>query len=629
MKMTKEQMAVVESDAAMRMLNCGSGCGKTAVLGSCALKEQDRLGGNGRVVVFSLTNYAADKIYKTIQSHARDRELLRQIGVRTPDPGIECSTIHGFCLRRRRISKHGVVEKDAAEQDLLLEILQSKGLVDEHSMKTILKMYRCRQIPPAESLTDFYDLVPRDEVKGILAEMNRLKKEQGLVTFNDILVRFLKMLDKPHFLKRIQRECPVLIVDEFQDLNTVAWRILKKLASTSACARIIVAGDDAQTAFAYADASFKRFKQFRQAFSDHQEFRLTINQRSTQQIQDVSDALVRQSRYSSRKTVVANRIGDKPGFYCNCSSQAIHEHIIEEIRGFAEDGIPLDQMAVFYRFNADAFGFRRCLSKNHIPYMVFGDKSSRKGPFVRLLLAMVQIITNDQPSGAAWMEVLRNVEGLGEKQAEKVFAWLKHKQSNDFQYPRQLKFTAPLERTLRFLHDTKDNVGSPLDKLFALVDFIRSMPKVNKTVKDHILPTMAKIVHDYGLKDLPDKFNDPSYPLCFPPQTNPPYPKTYLTLSTIHRIKGGEYEVVFYLGTNDETYEDHGNFSTPKDRELELQLMNIAVTRARTHLQMYFPVDWKVVKKGGHASNPWTFFNGLHKEIFQTPEGPNHEEEQS
>ena len=134
------------------------------------------------------------------------------------------------------------------------------------------------------------------------------------------------------------------------------------------------------------------------------------------------------------------------------------------------------------------------------------------------------------------------------------------------------------------------------------------MPKVNKSVNDHIKPTFLNLAHESSnLSQIIRKYTDLSYPLYYPHTINPPFPKHYLNLSSIHRCKGGEFDTVIYWGTDDEFYKGHGLFNDPDKKEGELQTMNVAVTRACQELHLLFPIDMQTWRLDEDASNPWKF----------------------
>jgi superfamily I DNA/RNA helicase len=143
------------------------------------------------------------------------------------------------------------------------------------------------------------------------------------------------------------------------------------------------------------------------------------------------------------------------------------------------------------------------------------------------------------------------------------------------------------------------------------------MPKVNNTIRSHQLATIIKLVHDSrSLFGVIDKYFDRSYPLYYPGEDGPPYPDSYVTLSTIHQSKGSGFDTVFLLGTINLMFEKHGCFASPKKREEELLDMNVAVTRARHELHLLFPIDEQTWAHSKDDPNPWTFIRKANGKLY-------------
>ena len=144
------------------------------------------------------------------------------------------------------------------------------------------------------------------------------------------------------------------------------------------------------------------------------------------------------------------------------------------------------------------------------------------------------------------------------------------------------------------------------------------MSKVNKAVVDAELSTIFYLAHKFdSLSEVIRKYEDPSYPTYYPSgSTMPPFPNSYLTLSTIHKIKGSGYDYVFYLGTDDFTFKNRNLFKGI-NKQHELLLMNVACSRTKRKLVLLFPVDLKLWKSGRSFPNPWTFINKVPSKYYK------------
>ncbi len=147
---------------------------------------------------------------------------------------------------------------------------------------------------------------------------------------------------------------------------------------------------------------------------------------------------------------------------------------------------------------------------------------------------------------------------------------------------------------------------------------INNLPKVNKSRIDQELASLFYLANLFdSLKEAIDRYQDTSYPTCYPAGCQkPPLPGEYLTLSTVHRIKGSGFGTVFYLGTDDFLFRRNRCFSE-KNRLHEQLLMNVACSRAGRKLTLLFPIDSGDWKPGAKADNPWTIICNIPSEHYK------------
>lgn len=246
-------------------------------------------------------------------------------------------------------------------------------------------------------------------------------------------------------------------------------------------------------------------------------------------------------------------------------------------------------------------------------------------PIVRLIAGLNSIfqgIIDSDSNQSIWkepFEVLKYVEGIGKSNSEEITKWLRQERKTN-QYPKPLRFQGPL----RDLLDSLDRIAStkakskPPARLKAILELIRKLPKVNQTDISKELATLFRLAHQSrSLKEALDKYQDTSHPTCYPAgRPGPPFPDDYVTLSTIHKAKGGEFATVFYLGTDDYLYEKY-NYFKGKNLLHEILFMNVACSRAKQRLTLLFQIDKEQWESGKDAFNPWTIIRKVPKDQFK------------
>jgi len=636
--LTSEQKAVIHSGFKRIGVNAGPGTGKTTTLCCYALKQANRFFNDpsswvkkdAKILVVSLTNYAANNAEATAFRLIKDENIIQTIGpfydVVVLDK-IVFSTIHAFSYRMLKrynaVNRNLLVVMDnESNEELIQDIITYskptwKG--DETIMRTLLDINST--YIGDKDLKDMLDRKYPDYSKHskvilrILKRLDEFKQKENIITFDDMISGFYKLLHKGKIRNQIIRKYPVILVDEFQDTGKLQWAIIKKLIGPKS--RLLCAGDNGQTIFTWANASFYRFKHFQQRFPSAKMYTLTQNKRSTKQIMNLSNSLIAQSKAATKKVMKSNADGIKPMIFCKDNLEALLKFITHQINGLLNAGESLDNIAIIYRFYKDTHYLKEHLTKNGIPFRVFGDKSKRDRPIIKLIFSLIKIIESHVIQRDNWEPVLLKIEGVGHRRADEILKWLKDKDSRETMYPKKLKFTESLKDLLDFVYTMKKSTSPNRIKLEKIIKFVHGLPKVNRALTEHIQPTLFMLAHEAkNLSNIIGRYNDRSYPLYYPTVFEPPYPDHYLTLSTVHRIKGGEFGTVFYLGTNDVLFEEYGLFKNKKRIENELQLMNVAVTRACRNLHLLFPISSTIWKKAEKVSNPWIFFKRIDATIY-------------
>jgi DNA helicase-2/ATP-dependent DNA helicase PcrA len=571
--LTSDQKSIVNSRLKRNLVNAGPGSGKTTTLSFVALKQANRLIHNppswiddeAMVLFVSLTNAAASNARAATTRLIQDKNIIQGIGDGSFHNNIlnriTFSTIHSFSFKM--LKRYKVISR-------YIEVVESDGEIEN---------------------------------KG------------NIITFDDMILRFNKLLGKKRIRSEIIRKYPIIIVDEFQDTGGVQWQIIKKL--TGPKSYLLCAGDDGQTIFTWSGASFLRFREFQLHFSSAKMYPLTHNFRSTKQIMALSNGLMAQSLYTTKKEMKSDKEGNKPKIICNENLYELYDYIYTQIQKKQNDGITYNDIALIYGFYKDVHLLKEYLSEKGIPFKVYGDKSKRDRPIIKTISSLIKIIEFPFITKNNWEPMLLKIDGIGEKNKEKIIDWLKSKEAKDNIYPKRLRYTNSLKELLEFVNKMKQSDSPNWVKMKHIIDYIYKLPKTNKSLIEHIPPTLIKLAHESKtLSDAINKYNDRSYPFYYPGVFEPPYPDHYLTLSNVHRIKGGEFNIVFYLGTNDDLYEKHGLFKDKKKIENQLQLINVAITRARRESHMLFPINTVTWHKGGDVHNPWRFIRKVDKRIY-------------
>lgn len=419
-----------------------------------------------------------------------------------------------------------------------------------------------------------------------------------------LIERFISMLGNSNIQKKIAKEFPVVIIDELQDISDNQWTIIKLLIGNSNT--LVAVGDQAQTLYVFSGASFERFSQYAMEFPDCQLFTLSTNYRSTLEIVRLSYELINQSHYIKPKKVNAKSNGPIPKVICGSAHYQLLCYIIDKIFKYKKAGVSLNDIAILTRYRDHARGLRSQLSAKAISYKIIGEDNKRDSVLIRILFALFNIVEGEENSDD-WHKVLLRSDEIGKATFSKIMKWLPGRTCNTF--PRRLRFTDSLKDLLDFIQLMKESTSELPIVLEMIVNYVCRLEKVNDSKNNPELATLRMHAQSSSsLKEVVDKYNDSSFPRYYSNTIGTSFPQEYITVSTIHGIKGGEFPVVFVLGGDNDFFEKHKSFSDKESIEQELHATYVAVTRAMRDLHILFPVGISAWDKAQDGPNPIRFF---------------------
>jgi len=279
--------------------------------------------------------------------------------------------------------------------------------------------------------------------------------------------RFFKLLHNRKIREQIFRKYPVIIVDEFQDTGSLQWQVIKKMVGPKS--KLLCAGDDGQTIFTWAGASFYRFKHFIKRYPNCERPILKTNRRSTEPIVTLSNLLIAQSAFATKKEIEAEKEGNKVQIINNLNKLELYEYIIPQIERLVKEGIKYEDMAVLYRSYQDLQDFKEFLTESGIPFQIFGDKSKRDRPIIKIVFSLIKIIESSTIKDADWIPVLMFLDHVGKKRVGPIIEWLKTKKPEETVSPKPYQFTEHLQKLIEFVNALKNSTASNADRLSGII----------------------------------------------------------------------------------------------------------------------------------------------------------------
>lgn len=254
----------------------------------------------------------------------------------------------------------------------------------------------------------------------LYATYEELCQRQGLVDFSELLLRALEVLrDTPALLKHYQQRFTHLLVDEFQDTNSLQYAWLRLLRGTSGC--IMAVGDDDQSIYGWRGAKIENIQNFTQDFAGAQLLKLEQNYRSTSTILDAANALISNNTGRLGKSLwTEGTQGDPIRVYAGFNEQDEARFIVDIIAEQVRNGGLRSDCAVLYRSNAQSRALEEAFLRQGMPYRVYGGHRFYERMEIKNALAYLRLLVNRQDDAAFERVINTPTRGIGGTTVEKL-----------------------------------------------------------------------------------------------------------------------------------------------------------------------------------------------------------------
>ena len=448
------------------------------------------------------------------------------------------------------------------------------------------------------------------------------KRQRQLVDYDDLLVLLRRLVMEDEAIRRtISSLYRYILVDEYQDTNRLQADVVRHLASTHQ--NVMVVGDDAQSIYGFRGATFKNIMEFPSLFPGTTIYKLEENYRSTQPILNLANCIIEEAAEKYSKQLFTRKLdGPLPVLVQAAGENAQSRFIAQKILELREEGIPLDEMAVLFRSSFHSFDLEIVLSRAGLPFVKRGGMKFIDTAHVKDLLAHLRVVANPLDT-VSWHRALMLVEGVGPKKAQDLLAAIV-KADNPYRVLREVsgksgKGLKDLALTLESLSGSDDM--RPAEQVNHIYEYYMPILKAQyddypKRIRD--LDHLHTIAEGYPELDqlLADLALEPPDGSAIDVGASDRDDER-LVLSTIHSAKGLEWQCVFVIWIVDGRFPSVYSFVTDEDLEEERRLFYVAVTRAKQHLFLTYPINVFDKGSGMLLSKPTRFLDHVSPAMFE------------
>lgn len=604
------------------LIIAGAGTGKTRTLVYRVAHLLERGVRPERILLLTFTRRSAQEML------ARAERLVGSVS-RSVHGGTFHATAHR--LLRRFGESAGIpadftIMDQSDAEDLMqlsrarLGVAAKKGSADKKRFpkkETLHRVYSRHvntEIPVPQILVEEFPQFREYEadVLRIFADYTARKAERNLVDYDDLLL-FWALLVAPTsgLAAKISALYDHILVDEYQDTNQLQSRILQGMSAGHR--NLTVVGDDAQSIYAFRGATIRNILDFPAQFAPATVIPLEENYRSTQPILDATNLLISRASERYTKNLFTKREGgEKPWLVTAHDEQAQTRFVVDRILELHEEGVPLHEMAVLFRAGYMSADLEIELTARKIPFEKWGGLKFLEAAHVKDVLAFLRVLENPRDE-VSWYRLLLLLPGIGEVTARGAvdamaeLAWT----SDAFG-----QYTPPPRA--RAAHGA----------LVTLLDQLRSGPAEGDGIVSHEIARVRRLYDDIlrerydrvepRLSDLdqlqtiaggyPNRAAFLSALALEPPQATQDLgfgtdtEDDILVLSTAHSAKGREWDAVFVIWAVDGWFPMARALGDDDEIEEERRLMYVAMTRARNHLFVTYPINVYDTRRGADYS---------------------------
>jgi DNA helicase II / ATP-dependent DNA helicase PcrA len=453
-----------------------------------------------------------------------------------------------------------------------------------------------------------------EDVEGDLDFINTYRLYQAkllqynAVDFDDLLYLTVKLWQAhPDFLSYYQDKWPFVLIDEYQDTNHAQYLIAKLLVQKSG--NLFVVGDPDQSIYSWRGAKVKNILEFERDYPGAQVISLEQNYRSHTNILNAANDLITYNSNRYEKSLWSDLgEGEKIKLFVGGDEREEASFVTSQIRYHQQQGVPLNDIVVFYRTNAQSRAFEDLLLYRNIPYVIIGGISFYQRREIKDIMAFLRIA--QCPSD--YISFLRTINlpkrGFGDATIEKIRLCSESENLSIFAYCQALIQGVSLQHSIRLsekqragltdyigivaelMHLSKEGrvdevVVSAIERS-RYMEYLKEDPETFADRKENLDALAAKAVEWVTLSENPslEAFLEELSLKSNLDETNSPDAR--LSLMTIHNSKGLEYKVAFLVGLEEGLFPHINSNGNEAGLEEERRLCYVGLTRAREYLYL-------------------------------------------
>ena len=590
------------------------------------------------VLAITFTNKAAGEL----------KERLRAMLGETLGGDVFASTFHSACVRflRRDAERIGFPKSftiyDSDDQQRVIKQIYKDLMIDDKflpvkSAVSQISSFKDKLL----SAEDIASEAPRDTKAALISKIYttyaaRLKKA-GAMDFDDLIYHTVKLLQNDEEARRYyQDKFKYVVVDEYQDTSIAQFNLVRLLAGGSN--NVCVVGDDDQSIYKFRGATIENILNFEQVFKGAKTIRLEQNYRSTSNILNAANSVIKNNAGRKGKTLwTQNGNGEKVHHYTASNEQDEASHLADIIGEHLREGAHLRDHAVLYRMNAQSNPIETYFARAGIPYRIVGGQRFFDRKEVKDINSYLAVIVNprddvrlrriiNEPARKIGATTIEKIGDLAAKNGVPMLEIIGHVR----EYPELQRAAAPLEKFYEIYRELCDlSVTLPLDEFASEVvkkSGYEAMLKAQKEEGQTRLENLGQLIS--SVKTYVDQNGEDATLAGFLEEValisdldSYDQDADSVTMMTIHSAKGLEFPYVFVVGMEDGVFPGDMARYNEEDMEEERRLCYVAITRAKKELYLSSSRS-RLIFGQTRRNPPSTFLSEIDSDLLDETQSP-------
>jgi ATP-dependent DNA helicase UvrD/PcrA len=600
-ELNQEQYQVVSAGDGPHLVLAGAGSGKTRTLVYRVAWLLSQGVSPEKILLVTFTNKAAREMMNRVRSilFLPEDEKLSLWG----------GTFHSLAHRLLRIYGKQI---GIANDFVILDAEDSKTLIKEIS-KEYFKNVELKHKPSVNLLREAISFAINSDIslkesvgikfpewKSLLSAFETIakeyasrKKKNKFLDFDDLLFYWKKLTLDPDIMKKFSEKWQHILVDEYQDTNSIQAEIVYNLAQKHQ--NIIVVGDDAQSIYSFRAADIKNILDFPDLFKKCQVHKLETNYRSSSEIVSLANSVIKENQNQFFKNLRASRGGFiKPVLVATRSNREEAYFVADKIEELIEDGMEYKEIAVLFRAANHSQLLEMELNRRSINYEMRGGFRFFERAHIKDVIAYLRIIHNIKDE-IAWSRVLKLYEGIGIATVKKIYQQVSQMRNLEDLLTLNINISGKAkvswDHFFQVLKVLEKHQKSKPEKLIRLIiDFYTPYLKSEYTDSQQRRDDLNQLAFfTINYEELELFLAEVALQESFNLKGDDDKTQKVI-LSTVHQAKGLEWKAVFVLNLSNQGF-PHPRCVEQEEYEEERRLFYVAITRAKEYLFLSYPTS--------------------------------------